>query len=328
MELRRTPEQLALLIREAHTIALCSHINPDGDTIGSALALKQGLTAFGKQVDVYCADHVPDNLLMLPGAKDYLTPDAAQGKRYDLLLCVDISDTGRMGKCQCLLNQSEHTAQIDHHGTNPAYAQVNDVDPTASATGLLAKELLDMLGIAITREISVCLYTAISTDTGNFAFSCTTSEAFRVMGELMDAGLPLAEMNRKLFMQKSKAQLLLLSRALNSVRFCHNDQITSMSLTLKDFEECGAKQEHADTVVNYGIVPSGVRMCMLARETEDGRVKVSLRALEPDRVDGIASSFGGGGHAQASGCTLDCPLEEAVQRVVHAMISALDEETT
>ena len=328
MELRRTPEQLALLIRDAHTIALCSHINPDGDTIGSALALKQGLTAFGKQVDVYCADHVPDNLLMLPGAKDYLAPDAAPGKRYDLLLCVDISDTGRMGKCQCLLNQAEHTAQIDHHGTNPSYAQVNDVDPTASATGLLAKELLDMLGIAITREISVCLYTAISTDTGNFAFSCTTSEAFRVMGELMDAGLPLAEMNRKLFMQKSKAQLLLLSRALSSVRFCHNDQITSMSLTLKDFEECGAKQEHADTVVNYGIVPSGVRMCMLARETEDGRVKVSLRALEPDRVDGIASSFGGGGHAQASGCTLDCPLEEAVQRVVHAMISSLDEETT
>lgn len=326
MELRRTPEELTSLIREAHTIALCSHINPDGDTIGSALALKIGLTSMGKQVDVYCADHVPDNLLLLPGAKDCLAPDAAEGKRYDLLLCVDIPATGRMGDCERLLHQAKRTAQIDHHGTNPAYAQVNDVDPTASATGLLVKELLDRLGIAITREISICLYTAISTDTGNFAFSWTTSEAFRTMGELMDAGLPLADMHRKLFMQKSKAQLLLLSRALSSVRFCHNDQITSMSLTLKDFQECGAKQEHVNTVISYGIAPTGVRMSMLAREMECGKVQVSLRALEPDRVDGIAISFGGGGHPQASGCTLDCPLEEAVERVVHAMISALDEE--
>ena len=323
MTLSRKTEELAGLIRGSRRIALCSHVNPDGDTIGSMLALRLGLTRLGKAVDAFCQDKVPDSLLMLPGAKSVRRPESAAGERYDLFIAVDVSDEKRLGSGIALREQAERTAQVDHHGTNPCYAQVNSVDGEASATGLLVKELLDALGVRVDEDIARCLYAAISTDTGNFAFACTTAEAFRVMAELMEAGLPLSEMNRRLFRQRARAQVLLLGRALDTLTFHEEGRITLMTLTQRDFAECAALPEHADTIVNFGLDMEGVRMAALLRETADGKIKVSLRAVEPDRVDGAAAVFGGGGHAQASGCTLDGPMDTAAERVLQALLRAL-----
>lgn len=328
MELIRNPEPVAALIRGAETIALCSHVSPDGDTLGSTLALKMGLESLGKRVSIFCQDPVPAKLSMLPGAEQFRRPEDAAQERFDLLIAVDVSDQARMGTCQSLLAQAAQVAQVDHHGTNPAYAQVNDVDPHAPATSLLVKELLDALHVTITRDMAICLYTAVATDTGNFAFSYTTAEAFSMTSELMGYGLPLSEMNRLLFRQRTPQQLALLSRALNTLAFHENGQITTMRLSQKDFIECGALPEHADAVVNYGVDIVGVKMAMMAREDADGTVKIALRAIEPTRVDGVAFSLGGGGHAQASGCTVDGPLDAAIDTVLSAMKKALNEERT
>lgn len=323
--LTRNPDGIAELVRSAETVALCAHVNPDGDTVGSTLALKIGLETLGKQVRLFCQDKIPDNLMLLPGAGDFRTPESAQGQRFDLLIAVDVSDPGRMGDCQCLLNQAKHTAQIDHHGTNPAYAEVNSVDGQASATGLMVRQQLEALGVPVSRDIAMCLYAAISTDTGNFAFSCTSAEAFSVMSELMACGLPLSEMNRRLFRQRDKAQLLLMARALDSLRFFADDRVTLMTLTRQDFADCGALPEHADTIVNFGLDVSGVKLAALARETDRG-VKCSLRAVEPARVDTVAAAFGGGGHAQAAGCTIEATLQNAADRVVAALVKSLEED--
>lgn len=325
MILSRNPDGIAELIRRANRVALCAHVNPDGDTVGSSLALKIGLESMAKQVHLFCQDKIPDNLAFLPGAQTFRTPESAAGERFDLLIAVDVSDMGRMGSCQCLTKQAEHVAQIDHHGTNPAYAEVNSVDGQASATGLLVKQQLDTLNVAMNRDIAMCLYAAISTDTGNFAFSCTSAEAFSVMSELMGYDLPLSEMNRRLFRQRDKAQLLLIGRALDSLRFYADDRIAVMTLTQKDFAACGALPEHADTIVNFGLDVNGVKLAVLARETEQG-VKCSLRAVEPARVDKIAASFGGGGHAQAAGCTIEDALPNAAERVLAAMLKSLEED--
>lgn len=316
MLLTRKPEELAQLIREANTIALCGHVNPDGDTVGSCLALKLGLECLGKQVSVFCQDKVPGTLRMLPGVESIRQQNT---ELFDLLICVDVSDQSRMGDCEDLLRQAKRTAQIDHHGTNPCYTQVNSVDADAPATALLIKQQLDVLGIALNRDMAMCLYAAISTDTGNFAFKCTNAEAFSVMSQLMDCGLPLDEMNRVLFRQREKPHVRLLARALSSMTFHANDSITTMTLTQRDFRDCEALPEHADAIVNYGIDIPGVKMALLARENEDGTIKIALRSVDPDRVDGIARQFGGGGHAQASGCTLDGPIEAAVEQVLQAM---------
>ena len=126
MELIRNPEPVAALIRGAETIALCSHVSPDGDTLGSTLALKMGLESLGKRVSIFCQDPVPAKLSMLPGAEQFRRPEDAAQERFDLLIAVDVSDQARMGTCQSLLAQAAQVAQVDHHGTNPAYAQVND----------------------------------------------------------------------------------------------------------------------------------------------------------------------------------------------------------
>ena len=317
--MKRNPEAIAEAIREAKTIAVVSHVNPDGDTIGCATAMRLGLLSMGKEVSLFCEDPVPDNLAFLPGACMFRTPEQNEGP-FDLLLSVDVSDVGRMGKCEALRKVSRKTAQIDHHGTNPEFMEINSVDGDAPAASLLVREQLKVLGVELTSEIAKCLYTGISTDTGNFAFASTNAECFDVMSELMKAGLPLAELNRILFRVKSRPQVRLLSKALESLTFRgYGQQIAVMKLTQKDFDESGAQSQHADTIVNYGLDTIGTTMALLAREAGDGKIKMSLRAKEPARVDDIAKKFNGGGHEQAAGITMPGTLDEAAERVLTEM---------
>lgn len=319
----RNPEAVARLIREARTVAVCSHINPDGDTLGCAAAMRLALLRLGKEVSLFCDGKVPDQLSFLPGIGEMRMPTAEDGP-FDLMLSVDVSDPKRLGACECLIEKSTHTAQIDHHPTNPLFMEMNDVDGDAPAACIMIREYLKILGVEPDADMAVCLYTGISTDTGNFAFSCTNAACFRVMGELMELNLPLAKLNRILFREKAMPQVLLLGRALSSLRYYENGRIAVMILIQKDFLDCKALSEHADTLVNFGLDTVGTRMALLARETEDGAVKMSLRAKEPDCVNDIARSFGGGGHAQAAGITMNGTPEEAVRSVLDAMIMKLN----
>jgi len=326
MTLTRMPEAVTAAIAGAEHIALCAHVNPDGDTVGSVLALRLGLLSLGKRVDIFCQDKIPGSLSMLKGYDAFRLPESAAEEHFDLLIAVDVSDQRRMGACESLMARADATAQIDHHGTNPAYMGINSVDPHATATALLIKQQLECLGVAIDNEMAKCLYAGLSTDSGNFAFSNVTAEAFTAMADLLAAGLPLSEMNRLLFRQREKAQVLLMNRALGSLQFYCGGRITGMLLTQRDFAECEALPEHADAIVNYGLDVVGVCMCAMARETAEGRIKFSLRAVEPARVDGIAASFGGGGHSQAAGCTLEGPIDQALARVIAAMENLLSED--
>lgn len=316
--MRRNPEDIARCIREAQRIAVVSHINPDGDTLGSATAMRLILQAIGKEVTLFCDGKIPDQMKFLPGAEQFRVPDGNEGP-FDLMLAVDVSSEDRLGACQALIRKSRHTAQIDHHDTNPLYAEVNSVDGKASATCALIREQMAALSVPLTTDIAICLYTGISTDTGNFAFALTNAEAFRIMSELMEHGLPLADLNRILFRVKPREQARLIGRALESLRFRGNGKIAVMKLTLADFRECGALSEHADTVVNYGLDTVGTEMALLAREAGDGKIKISLRAREPARVDEAAKRFGGGGHAQASGISMTGTLDGCMEEVLKAL---------
>ena len=238
---------------------------------------------------------------------------------FDLTIAVDVSDIARMGNCVFLMKKSAKTAQIDHHPTNPGFAEVNLVDGEASANCVIIRDLMKTLDVPLTQDISICLYVGISTDTGNFAFGCTNAETFRVMAELMEHDLPLAQVNRSLFRVKPREQMKLLGKALESMTFGGNGKIAVMKLTLADFAACGALSEHADTIVNYALDTKHTDMALLARETDTGQVKFSLRSRSPYTVNDIAGLFGGGGHPQASGITMDGTLDECVEKVLAAM---------
>ena len=281
------------------------------------------LKKLGKDVSLFCDGKIPDQLLFLPGISEMKLPSVEEGP-FDLMLCVDVSDEKRLGACCELISVSRHTAQIDHHPTNPLFTEINSVDGEAPATCILIHEQLMTLSVALDPEIAICLYTGISTDTGNFSFSCTNAECFQVMSELMAQHLPLAKLNRILFRERAMPQVLLIGKALNSLKYYENGRIAVMKLTRKDFDDCQALSEHADTIVNFGLDTIGTRMAMLAREDENGKIKFSLRSLKPDSISDVAQSFGGGGHPQASGITMDGPLDEAAQRVLEAMIRKLN----
>lgn len=322
----RPLEPVMEAIRTAKSIALICHVSPDGDTIGSAMALRQGLLQLGRPITMFCQDPVPEVLAFLPGAEGFRLPEnVAEEERFDLLLCVDVSDEKRMGRCAELMARAKHTAQIDHHDTNTNFCEVNCVDGHAPACALVAYELLERLGCTITPEIALCLAVALSTDTGHLVYNSTTPEAFHAMGELVEAGAPMAEAFRRLYRQRPPRQVALLAKALETVTFHHGGRITSIQLSREDFEACGALSEDAEIIVNYGLDVKGVRMCVFARETETGVVKLSLRAVAPDKVSGVAQRFGGGGHAQAAGATVQLPLDEAVRQVVACMKEELEQ---
>ena len=310
-------------IRGAKSIAMVCHISPDGDTVGSVLALRLGLIEMDKQVTLYCQDKIPDILRFLPGAEGFRMPEEAE-ERYDLLLCVDVSDEKRMGRCNVLLARADRTAQVDHHGTNTCYCKENCVDGAAPANCLIIYELLQRLGCTITADVALCLAVGLSTDTGHLVYNSTTPEAYRVMGELVEAGAPIAEAYRRLYRERPPRQVALLAKALESLTFHEEGRITSIRLTWKDFADCGALPEDAEIIVNYGLDVLGVRMCVFAREQADGSIKLSLRAVAPHKVSGVAQSFGGGGHAQAAGATVQFSLQEAIERVVARMKEELE----
>jgi len=320
----RDPAGIAAAIREAKSVCVCGHVNPDGDAIGSTLAARLILTGMGKEADVFFQDKVPDYLKFLPGADIIRTPDKCE-REYDLFLSLDVSDPKRLGSCADLMEKCAHSAQIDHHGTNPGFTEVNSVDENAAATCCMVLEQMKKMDAPLTREIAMCLYTGISTDTGNFSFDCTNEEAFRGMCDLLEAGLPLAELNMKLFRERSAAQLKLIGRAIESLRFDAKGQIAVMTLTRKDFADCRARQEHADTVVNFGLETIGTKMAVLGREADDGTLKFSLRARAPLTVDDVAARLGGGGHAQAAGISMEGELQDATRRVVEEMSRRLEE---
>lgn len=323
--MRRNPEEIARVLRNAETIAICSHVNPDGDTLGAAAAMKIALNKLGKTVSLFCDGKVPDQLSFLPGIDEMQEPGENTGV-FDLMLSVDVSDEKRLGACINLKEKSKHTAQIDHHPTNPLFMEVNSVDGECPATCLLIREQIAALGIEPDRDIAICLYTGISTDTGNFAYDSTNEACFTLMSELMSLDLPLAELNRILFRDRAKPQVMLISKALDSLRYYEQDRIAVMKLTKEDFLTCDALNEHADTLVNFGLDTVGTCMAMLAREDVNapGIIKFSLRAKEPLVINDVAQSFGGGGHPQAAGISMYGNLDEKISEVLEAMIYKLN----
>ena len=318
--------ELLSAIQTADSILLFPHISPDGDTIGSTLALKMLLVRLKKQVSIILDDTPPKNLSFLPDI--YCVRQYQEAVNVltltdrTLAIAVDVSVDDRMGKALELFNRVKTTAQIDHHPTNPGFAMLNVIDDEAPASALVVYRLFEAFGLPVEREEAICLYTGLATDTGNFVYKNTDAEAFHMMSKLMEAGLPIATYARILFRCKEKEHIALLGKALPTMRYLCGGEIAGMHISAAQIREAGATSEHADGVVDYAIDASGVKMAYFCRETEEGCVKCSLRALTPYRVDRVAEKFGGGGHQLAAGCMLDGPLEQALLKIEAALQEA------
>ena len=309
-------------LKGANSILLCTHAAPDGDAVGSLLAMGRTLERMGKHITMCCADPVPGLYHFLWGADRVTGAKEAAGGKYDLGLALDSASTERLGDCEKAFSACPKTMQLDHHGDNPGYADINWVDAEASAAGCLVWRVMNMLGIRPDRETAECLYCAVSTDTGNFRFQNTSAEAFSMMAELMGAGLELATIARTVHQIREIPAARLLGRALNTLRFFAGGRGACLRLTLADYRAAEALPEHNTGIVNYALDLPGVEMAFLSEERE-GECKASLRAVSPRNVQVIAKKFGGGGHALASGMRYDGPIEEMEDALIREMTAAL-----
>ena len=320
------PELLRVL-DSASRILILGHISPDGDCVGSMLALGEVLKKRGKTVFLCLQDPVPGNLRFLPGAEKILPPGQLESGRFDLGVAVDCADEGRMGEAARLFRLCPVTAQIDHHASNPLYAGVNEVDGKASCAGCMIWRLMGEYRMEPDKAIAECLYSAISTDTGRFCFSCTDEETFLCAASVSAAGIDINKCAREIHLVKEAPHLKLLGRSLATLRFFAGGRCTSMVIGAEDYAACGAGREHSDGIINYALNIPGVRMTCFADISAPEAVRISFRAVEPFHVNDIAALFGGGGHALAAGCRIGGDPREILRRVEEAMKAQIREMT-
>ncbi len=321
IDLNRTLDTL----RKARRVLLCTHVQPDGDAIGSLLGLNALLRAMGKEALMVCQDPVPENLRLLPGWEDIRRPEACEGQGFDLGCSIDASDLERIGDAGKAFSACPVTLVIDHHASNTFFGMLNYVDSQVAASGNLVYRLFQAAGISLDKGTALCLYAAVSTDTGNFSFGQMDEEFFLQIAGLMRAKLDITAAARSLHLTKHASYVQLLGRALNSLRFFQDGRLSGMVLKSSDFDELGAAREYGEGIVNHALNIKGVEMCYLATQEGSGGAKFSLRALAPHDVSRIALEFGGGGHLLAAGCTIMKPLEEAVSLVRGRLEQALRE---
>lgn len=315
-------KQLAMEIEKVPEAALFSHVSPDGDCLGSMLALSLALESIGNKVFCYNTGPLPHNLKFLPGINkiEFSIPENLP----DTLIFIDCAEAERAHSNIKDLLKRKNVINIDHHVSNDLFGSINWVDPGAAATGEIIYHLIKKLGVEISKEIAINLYAAIITDTGRFSFSNTTAKSFKIAAELVKTGIDLVAINNILFEQKSLAQTKLLQKALCNLELLQNGKLAIILLSQRDFEEVGAEESLSEGLVNYARNIENVEAAALLKELDNKEIKVSFRSNSWLDVNKVASKFGGGGHVRASGCSINLPLAKAKESVISALEEALN----
>jgi phosphoesterase RecJ-like protein len=307
---------------QSHTsFVLAAHQSPDGDTLGSCLALREALLAMGKDAAVVCPDRVPPYLGFLAGADTVTGTDGIEPPK-EAVIFVDCADHRRTGHLQAALETAPYQFCIDHHGTNPRESKDGDWVEEVSATGELILRLLDALDAPITRGIADALYTAIATDTGNFSYGNTSPEAFEAAAKLLGYGINLPELNRVLFREMPLRKAKLVAYTLGHMELSEDGRLNLLAIPTAALSACGATKEDTEGLIDWLRDIDTVEAACVLRESDDC-VRVSMRSKRCCDVAEIAKRFGGGGHVAAAGCTLYLPLEEAVRTMREALTEAL-----
>ncbi len=288
------------LIKSAKTIALFSHINPDCDTICSALALRSFLLKAGKEVSVFCDGDLKFDMESLPTAKA-VNADAAKSS-YDLTVAVDCAEEARMGKFVPLFKKGKRTFCVDHHLQDRNFAQYNLIDAHAGATAELVYLICKTYDVSLLdKEIASLLYTALITDTGNFGFSNVGTRTLSIASELLAYGVRNAELSYKHFREIGFDTFKLKARALSKAQFFENNRIGILSFLKADFEATGTTSANSANLVNEVVNVAGVEIAVSITEVRPNSYKVSIRTQDKADANAIASVFGGGGHKNAAG---------------------------
>ncbi len=300
------------LLKAAKKLVIVSHVSPDGDTLGSSLALMHALRMLGKEVIMNVDDDISTVYSFLPGIAEYRRFAPDESVDADLLVIVDASSADRAGNALEVV-KSPAVLNIDHHKTNTQFADYLYLDSDAAATAEIIYSLLLEMGIKLTRDIATCIYEGIYTDTGSFKYSNTTSNTLKTAADLLKYGVnpSLISDNMEL---KSRSQVEMLRKVLETLTFLKDGKIAYIEIPLELYDH----NVETDAFISYPRYVEGVEIALLFKQVEENLTRVSFRSKEID-VAKIALSFGGGGHKKAAGCSIYAPLKEAEKVILEAV---------
>jgi len=310
-------QEIAEIFLQKDHFTLIGHSIPDGDCIGSLLALHMVLKTLGKKSNILLKDAVPSQYAFLASSSEVQNEESLP-VLYENVVFLDCGEASRSGLelSKILTAQTALILNIDHHETNDYFGHLNYVDASAAATAEILAELIPMLKVAISSEVAEALYMALIMDTGNFQYSSTTSRTFRIAAELLECGADINRIRIAMFESKDEREIRMISAALQHMERSQDGKIAWMHFTLQEAQALHAENFHPEGLVNILRSIQGVEVAVFFREMEEKLTKMAFRSKSTVDVSQIAAHFGGGGHIQASGARFSGTLQQAIHAVI------------
>jgi phosphoesterase RecJ-like protein len=321
---------IAAIIESFHNatnVLVTAHEDPDGDSLGSQLVMYDFFRSIGKNVAIRNQGRIPTRYVHINGIESIRTDPAGLDFVPDLALVLESTTLERIGKVRELIPSGCRIINIDHHPGNILYGDINLVDEGASSVAEIVYGVLKRAGFVFTKQAAEWLYTAILTDTGRFHFSSTTPESLRICAEMIEAGVDPRVMTDRIYFSKSQQQMRVIGEVISSAEVLLDGRLCALTLSKEMLEQRGLDFADFEGVVDYSMYLSGVTMGALFKNISDNATKVSLRSRSVFDVSQIAKQFGGGGHVNAAGATIELPLDkakEALYRVAGEMLNHND----
>ena len=304
-------------IRNAESILISSHEDPDGDSIGSQLAVRRMALALGKKVEVVNQGRIPAKYVFLPEISQIKDiKKYRDDSTFDLAIIIECPDLERSGEVTRLLHKDTLLINIDHHPDNSSFGQINLLDSRSSSVGEMLAEFFDEIDWKIDAETAVCLYTAVLTDTGRFRYNSTTRRTMEIAGRLIELGANPREICDRIYYTMPFSLIRLTGSALTNINFYENGKICLMQVDRKMLEQSQADYSELDGLADYTLFGQGVIVGGLIKEIDRGRTKVSLRSRGGIDVSKIAHKYGGGGHHNAAGFAVNMPIETVSEKLL------------
>ncbi len=301
-------KDVANALARAKNILITGHVFPDGDAVGSVIALGRALSGDGRRVCMYFEDEVPAFLRFLPGSED--TAHTLSGNGFDVAAVLDCSDIKRVGSQAERIESIPTVVNIDHHRSNTGFGNVRFVDPDAPATSGIVYRILREMRLPLDAAVATNLYTGLLTDTGSFSYGNIDKNCFTMAANLVEAGADAGFIASSIYRSYPPGRLDLLRRALESVQFYMDGRVAVIAVTVNDLAETNSRGEDVRGFIDFPTCVPGVKVAVLLRETDDG-VEVSLRAEGDVDVARVAETMGGGGHKNAAGYSYAGTLSES-----------------
>ena len=315
---------LPVLLRElraAKGVIVGTHLHPDGDAVGAALAMSHVLDQLEVEHEVLCNDPPPYYLKFLPGSERF--KQQPKGEAASLGVLLDLEARSRLGSVAKFFEKCPRTVVIDHHVPAESPGDLRIVHVHSPATCSILLDLFVDSEIEVTPQIADCLLTGILTDTGNFRYPNTDAHSLHAAGYLLEKGANLARITEEVYMRKELPAVVLSARAVLRMKTACDGRLAWTTLPHELFKEVGANEQHSEGIANELLTLKGVQVAVVLRESRPGRIKGSLRSLGPFDVASVAHSFGGGGHVNAAGISFNGGLEEAEDALVAALKECL-----